>query len=127
MLRTSRVIVDDLTLSAPFAAAAAEIPDAIAANGEMLAFDNAISPQAAEIKGIKSPVAGHAQILVMPDLEAGNMLVKQLTFLADADSAGIVLGARVPIVFTSRADSVRNRLASVALGVLLAHRRAAIA
>jgi len=89
-----------------------------------LAFDNAVSPEAARIKEIHSDVAGRADILVVPDLEAGNMLVKQLTFLADADSAGIVLGARVPIVFTSRADSVRNRLASVALGVLLAQRRA---
>ena len=88
-----------------------------------LAFDNAISPEAARIKGIESEVAGAADILVVPDLEAGNMLVKQLTFLADADSAGIVLGARVPIVFTSRADSVRNRLASVALGALLAQPR----
>jgi len=86
-----------------------------------LAFDNAVSPEAARIKGIQSDVAGYADILVVPDLEAGNMLVKQLTFLADADSAGIVLGARVPIVLTSRADSVRNRLASVALGVLLVH------
>ena len=88
-----------------------------------LAFDNAVSPEAARIKGITSAVAGVADILVVPDLEAGNMLVKQLTFLADADSAGIVLGARVPIVLTSRADSVRNRLASVALGVLLVHAR----
>jgi len=86
-----------------------------------LAFDNAISEEAARIKEIRSEVAGRADILVVPDIEAGNMLVKQLTFLADADSAGIVLGARVPIVFTSRADSVRNRLASVALGVLLVH------
>ena len=84
-----------------------------------LALDNAVSPEAARIKGISSGVAGVADILVVPDLEAGNMLVKQLTFLADADSAGIVLGARVPIVLASRADSVRNRLASVALGVLL--------
>ena len=68
-----------------------------------LAFDNAISPQAAKIKGIKSAVAGHAQILVVPDLEAGNMLAKNLTFLSNADAAGIVLGARVPIVLTSRA------------------------
>ena len=88
-----------------------------------LALDNAISPEAAEIKGIRSEVAGRAQILVVPDLEAGNILVKQLTFLAGADSAGIVLGARVPIVLASRADSVRNRLASVALGVLLCHVR----
>jgi len=88
-----------------------------------LAFDNAISPQAAEIKGIKSAVAGHAQILVVPDLEAGNMLAKNLTFLSNADAAGIVLGARVPIVLTSRADSVRSRMASCAVAVLYAHAR----
>jgi phosphate acetyltransferase len=88
-----------------------------------LAFDNAIDPQAAEIKGIKSPVAGRAQILVVPDLEAGNMLAKNLTFLAKAGSAGIVLGARVPIVLTSRADSVRARMASCAVAVLYAHAR----
>jgi phosphate acetyltransferase len=88
-----------------------------------LAFDNAISPQAAEIKGIKSPVAGHAQILVVPDLEAGNMLAKNLTFLSNADAAGIVLGARVPIVLTSRADSVRSRMASCGVAVLYAHAR----
>ena len=70
-----------------------------------LAFDNAISPEAARIKGIKSPVAGQAQILVVPDLEAGNMLAKNLTFLSNADAAGIVLGARVPIILTSRADN----------------------
>ena len=88
-----------------------------------LAFDNAVSEDAARIKEIRSEVAGRADILIVPDLEAGNMLVKQLTFLANADSAGVALGARVPIVFTSRADSVRNRLASVALGVLLAQPR----
>jgi len=88
-----------------------------------LAFDNAISPQAAEIKGIKSAVAGHAQILVVPDLEAGNMLAKNLTFLSNADAAGIVLGARVPIVLTSRADSVRSRMASCGVAVLYAHAR----
>jgi phosphate acetyltransferase len=88
-----------------------------------LAFDNAVSEEAARIKQIRSDVAGRADILVVPDLEAGNMLVKQLTFLAGADSAGIVLGARAPIVFTSRADSVRNRLASVALGALMVHAR----
>ena len=82
-----------------------------------------ISPQAAEIKGIKSPVAGRAQILVVPDLEAGNMLAKNLTFLSKADAAGIVLGARVPIVLTSRADSVRSRMASCAVAVLYAHAR----
>ena len=88
-----------------------------------LAFDNAIDPEAAEIKGIKSPVAGRAQILVVPDLEAGNMLAKNLTFLAKADAAGIVLGARVPIILTSRADSVRARLASCAVAVLYADAR----
>jgi len=88
-----------------------------------LAFDNAISPEAAKIKGIKSEVAGRAQILVVPDLEAGNMLAKNLSFLAKADSAGIVLGARVPIILTSRADSVRSRMASCAVAVLFAHAR----
>jgi phosphate acetyltransferase len=88
-----------------------------------LAFDNAIDPEAARIKGIKSAVAGHAQILVVPDLEAGNMLAKNLTFLAKADAAGIVLGARVPIILTSRADSVRARMASCAVAVLYAHAR----
>ncbi|MGE5510905.1 MAG: phosphate acetyltransferase [Bacteroidota bacterium] len=90
-----------------------------------LAFDNAISPEAARIKGIKSAVAGHAQILVVPDLEAGNMLAKNLTFLAGADAAGIVLGARVPIILTSRADNVRTRMASCAVAMLLAHSRRA--
>jgi phosphate acetyltransferase len=88
-----------------------------------LAFDNAIDPEAARIKGIKSPVAGHAQILVVPDLEAGNMLAKNLIFMAKADSAGLVLGARVPIVLTSRADSVRSRMASCAAAVLYAAAR----
>ena len=88
-----------------------------------LAFDNAINPEAARIKGIGSPVAGRAQILVVPDLEAGNMLAKNLTFLAHADAAGIVLGARVPIVLTSRADSVRTRLASCAVAALYAAAR----
>lgn len=83
-----------------------------------LAFDNAIDPEAARIKGITSPVAGRAQILVVPDLEAGNMLAKNLTFLTHANAAGIVLGARVPIVLTSRADSVRTRLASCAVAAL---------
>jgi phosphate acetyltransferase len=92
-----------------------------------LAFDNAIDPKAAEIKGIKSPVAGRAQILVVPDLEAGNMLAKNLTFLARADAAGIVLGARVPIILTSRADSVRTRLASCAVAVLYADARRRLA
>jgi phosphate acetyltransferase len=88
-----------------------------------LAFDNAVDPEAAKIKGISSPVAGHAQILVVPNLEAGNMLAKNLSFLAKADAAGIVLGARVPIVLTSRADAVRTRLASCAVAVLLADAR----
>ena len=88
-----------------------------------LAFDNAISKEAAAIKGIRSEVAGDADILVVPDLEAGNMLAKQLSFLANADAAGIVLGARVPIILTSRADTVRARMASCAVAVLLAHAR----
>ncbi len=88
-----------------------------------LAFDNAISPEAAKIKGIQSPVAGKAQILVVPDLEAGNMLAKNLIFLSKADSAGLVLGARVPVVLTSRADSVRSRMASCAAAVLYAAAR----
>ena len=88
-----------------------------------LAFDNAIDPQAARIKGIHSAVAGKAQILVVPDLEAGNMLAKNLIYLAKADSAGLVLGARVPIVLTSRADSVRSRMASCAVAVLYAAAR----
>jgi phosphate acetyltransferase len=90
-----------------------------------LAFDNAISLEAARIKGIKSSVAGRADILVVPDLEAGNMLAKNLTFLSGADAAGIVLGARVPIILTSRADNVRTRLASCAVAMLLAHSRRA--
>lgn len=88
-----------------------------------LAFDNAIDPEAARIKGIASAVAGKAQILVVPDLEAGNMLAKNLTFMAKADSAGIVLGARVPIILTSRADSLRGRMASCAVAVLYADAR----
>jgi phosphate acetyltransferase len=88
-----------------------------------LAFDNAISLEAARIKGIKSPVAGQAQILVVPDLEAGNMLAKNLTFLSNADAAGIVLGARVPIILTSRADNLRARMASCAVAMRLAHNR----
>ncbi|MBN9291191.1 MAG: phosphate acetyltransferase [Hyphomicrobium denitrificans] len=90
-----------------------------------LAFDNAISLTAARVKCIKSPVAGHAQILVVPDLEAGNMLAKNLTFISNADAAGIVLGARVPIILTSRADNVRTRLASCAVAKLLAYSRRA--
>jgi phosphate acetyltransferase len=92
-----------------------------------LAFDNAIDPEAARIKGIKSEVAGRAQILVVPDLEAGNMLAKNLTFLAKADAAGIVLGARVPVILTSRADSLRTRMASCAVAVLYAHARRRLA
>jgi phosphate acetyltransferase len=88
-----------------------------------LAFDNAVDPEAARIKGIESEVAGRAQILIVPDLEAGNMLAKNLTFIAKADAAGIVLGARVPIVLTSRADSVRTRMASCAVAGLYAHAR----
>jgi phosphotransacetylase len=86
-----------------------------------LAFDNAISKEAAMIKGITSEVAGEADIFVVPDLEAGNMLAKQLTYLIDADAAGIVLGARVPVILTSRADSPRARLASCAVAAAAAH------
>jgi phosphate acetyltransferase len=85
-----------------------------------LALDNAIDLDAAKIKKIESPVAGRADILVVPDLEAGNMLAKSLSFMADADAAGIVLGARVPIILTSRADSVLTRLASCAVAALVA-------
>lgn len=92
-----------------------------------LAFDNAIDVEAARIKGIKSEVAGRAQILVVPDLEAGNMLAKNLAYLAKADSAGIVLGARVPIVLTSRADSARARMASCAVAALYADARRRLA
>jgi phosphate acetyltransferase len=88
-----------------------------------LAFDNAISKDAARVKGIASEVAGDPDILLAPDLEAGNILAKQLTFLANADSAGLVLGARVPIILTSRADSVRSRIASCAVAMLAAHAR----
>ena len=88
-----------------------------------LAFDNAISKEAAEIKGITSEVAGDPDILLVPDLEAGNMVAKLLSFLAKADSAGLVIGARVPIILTSRADSVRSRIASCAVAMLAAHAR----
>jgi phosphate acetyltransferase len=88
-----------------------------------LALDNAINLTAAQIKHIDSPVAGRADILVVPDLEAGNMLAKSLSFLAEADAAGIVLGARVPIILTSRADSVTTRLASCAVAALVAKAR----
>jgi phosphate acetyltransferase len=88
-----------------------------------LAFDNAISKEAAITKGIHSEVAGDPDILLAPDLEAGNILAKQLSFLMKADSAGLVLGARVPIILTSRADSVRSRIASCAVAMLAAHAR----
>jgi phosphate acetyltransferase len=88
-----------------------------------LAFDNAISRDAARMKGITSEVAGDPDILLAPDLEAGNMMAKQLSFLANADSAGLVLGARVPVILTSRADSLRSRIASCAVAVLAAHAR----
>lgn len=88
-----------------------------------LAFDNAISPEAARLKGIRSEVAGDPDILLAPDLEAGNILAKQLSFLANADSAGLVVGARVPIILTSRADSVRARIASCAVALQVAHAR----
>ncbi|WP_380872031.1 phosphate acetyl/butyryl transferase [Sphingomonas sp. DBB INV C78] len=88
-----------------------------------LALDNAISPEAAAVKGIASPVAGRANVLIVPDLEAGNMLAKSLSFLAGADAAGIVLGARVPIILTSRADALLTRLASCAVAVMLAAAR----
>jgi phosphotransacetylase len=88
-----------------------------------LAFDNAISKEAARIKGIESAVAGDPDILLAPDLEAGNMLAKQLSFLARADSAGLVLGARVPVILTSRSDNVRSRIASCGIAMLVAHDR----
>jgi len=92
-----------------------------------LAFDNAVSVRAARTKSIRSPVAGRADILLVPNLEAGNMLAKQLLYFAGADSAGIVLGARVPVVLTSRADNVRMRIGSAAVAKLLAHgKRAAL-
>ncbi|NTV25228.1 MAG: phosphate acetyltransferase [Chlorobiaceae bacterium] len=88
-----------------------------------LAFDNAINREAARKKGIVSEVAGDADILLTPDIEAGNILAKQLTFLSHADAAGIVMGARVPVILTSRADNLRVRLLSCALAVLVAHAR----
>ena len=91
-----------------------------------LAFDNAVSAFAAREKGIISPVAGQADILIVPNLEAGNMLAKQLTFLGGAEAAGVVLGARVPIVLTSRADSLRTRLASCAVGALMSRAGAGV-
>jgi phosphate acetyltransferase/phosphate butyryltransferase len=93
-----------------------------------LAFDNAVSEEAAKTKGIVSPVAGSADIFVVPDLEAGNMLAKQLEYLAEAQVAGIVLGGRIPIILTSRADKTMARLASCAIALLLArHEAGAIA
>src|SRR5262249_10162232 len=88
-----------------------------------LALDNAIDLEAARTKGIRSPVAGRANVLVVPELEAGNMLAKSLSFLAQADAAGIVLGARVPVILTSRADSATTRLASCAVAALIASSR----
>ncbi|HEY6100696.1 MAG TPA: phosphate acyltransferase, partial [Anaeromyxobacter sp.] len=90
-----------------------------------LAFDTAVSEEAARTKKLVSPVAGRADVLLVPDLEAGNMVAKQLQYLAGADGAGIVLGTRVPIALTSRADDVRTRLASTALLALVAHARRA--
>ena len=87
-----------------------------------LAFDNAVSAESARIKGINSDVAGRADVLVVPDLESGNMLAKQLEYLGGASSAGIVMGARVPVVLTSRSDTCESRIAACALAVLLAHR-----
>ncbi len=86
-----------------------------------LAFDNAVSIGAAKTKGIKSAVAGHAEILMVPDLESGNMIAKQLEYLANALTAGVVLGARAPIVLTSRADTAETRVASCAIAALIAH------
>jgi phosphate acetyltransferase len=111
------------------AAALCKMADRKQINGALvdgpLALDNAISPEAAKIKKIDSPVAGRANVLVVPDLEAGNMLAKSLSFLAGADAAGIVLGARVPIILTSRADSLIARLASCAVASLVAGARRA--
>ncbi len=88
-----------------------------------LAMDNAISKTAADVKHIESAVAGDADVNLVPDHEAGNMLAKQLTFMANADAAGIVLGARVPVILTSRSDNVQTRLASCGIGLLVAHAR----
>jgi phosphate acetyltransferase len=115
-------------VSAPHSHAAAEQAVALARAGQItgaildgpLALDNAINHEAAAAKSIKSVVAGDADILLVPNMEAGNLLVKELTFLANAEAAGIVLGARVPIILTSRADSVRARLASCAIVALYA-------
>ena len=109
------------------AAALCKMVDRHQINGALvdgpLALDNAIDPDAARIKKIDSPVAGRANVLLVPDLEAGNMLAKSLSFLAGADAAGIVLGARVPIILTSRADSMVTRLASCAVATLVARAR----
>jgi phosphate acetyltransferase/phosphate butyryltransferase len=91
-----------------------------------LAFDNAVSEEAAKTKGIISPVAGRADIFVVPDLEAGNMLAKQLEYLAEAQIAGIVLGASVPIILTSRADKTLARLGSCAIALLLVRHKAGV-
>jgi predicted methyltransferase MtxX (methanogen marker protein 4) len=108
--------------SAMEAAALAKMADRGQITGALvdgpLAFDNAVSMAAAKTKGIESAVAGDADILVVPDLESGNMLAKQLEYLGDAQSAGILLGARVPIVLTSRADSAHSRIASCAIALL---------
>ena len=109
------------------AAALCKMADRGQINGALLdgplAMDNAINLEAAKTKGIASPVAGEADILVAPDLEAGNILAKLLTFLANADAAGLVFGARVPVILTSRADNVRTRMASCGVALLVAHAR----
>jgi phosphate acetyltransferase len=117
--------VDSKILSTIEAAALCKMADRGQITGAIvdgpLAFDTAINPEAARIKGLSSAVAGMADILLVPDLESGNMLAKQLEYLANAKSAGIVLGARVPIILTSRADGAESRLASCAVAVKLAH------
>jgi phosphotransacetylase len=119
--------VDAKILSTVDAAALCKMADRGQITGALLdgplAFDNAISSEAAQSKNIISPVAGDADILVAPDLEAGNILAKQLVFLAGAEDAGLVLGARVPIILTSRADDIRSRVASCALAQIFAHRK----
>lgn len=119
--------VDAKILSTVDAAALCKMADRGQITGALLdgplAFDNAISPEAAQSKNIVSPVAGDADILVAPDLEAGNILAKQLVFLAGAEDAGLVLGARAPIILTSRADDVRSRVASCALAKIYAHHK----
>jgi phosphotransacetylase len=119
--------VDAKIISTIDAAALCKMADRGQISGALLdgplAFDNAISPEAAKSKNIVSQVAGDADILVAPDLEAGNILAKQLVFLAGAQDAGLVLGARVPIILTSRADDVRSRVASSALAQIFAHRK----